>query len=79
MPFTTEEVADAVQNVQSRKAAGSDELLAEHLNEGGGTLWPIGIFDAVVDIEVVSDVLECDTVVPVYEGGGKDPLIATEV
>ena len=76
VPFTTKEVADVVKKLKSRKAAGPDGLAAEHLKEGGGvvTLWLTDILNAVVDLEVVPDVLKCGTVVPVYKDGGKDPL-----
>ena len=72
VPFTTKEVADAVKKLKSRKAAGPDGLAAEHLKEGGGVviLWLTDILNAVMDLEVVPDVLKCGMVVPVYKGGG---------
>ena len=37
-------------------------------------LWLTAVLNAMVDLEVVQDVLKNGVVLPVYRGGGKDPL-----
>ena len=76
VPFTAEEVARAVARLKGRKAPGPDGLMAEHLKGGGDAvvIWLLRILNAVVELEVVPDVLKEGFIVPVYKGGGKDPL-----
>ena len=56
--------------------SGPDGLTAEHVKEGGDvvTIWLMRLLNAVVELEVIPDALKCGVVVPVYKGGGKDPL-----
>ena len=74
--FTVEEVKSAVRRLKRRKAAGPDNLMAEHLLEGGENviLWLTSLLNAIVDLEVVPDSLKCGVVIPVYKDSGKDPL-----
>ena len=76
VPFTAEEVARAIARLKGRKAPGPDGLMAEHLKAGGEAMviWLLRILNAVVELEVVPDVLKQGLIVPVYKGGGKDPL-----
>ena len=37
-------------------------------------IWLRNILTAVVELEIVPDILKRGLVVPVYKGGGKDPL-----
>ena len=37
-------------------------------------LWLKGIMNAMVEMEKIPAVLKCGVVVPIYKGGGKDPL-----
>ena len=64
--------------LKNRKAAGPDGLMAEHLKLGGESvvIWLMNILNAVIELEVVPDVLKRGVVVPEYKGGGKDPLKA---
>ena len=78
VPFSAEEVSAALMRLNNRKAAGPDGLMAEHLKLGGESvvIWLMNILNAVIELEVVPDVLKRGVVVPVYKGGGKDPLKA---
>ena len=80
VPFIAEKVARAVARLKGRKAPGPDGLMAEHLKGGGDAMviWLLRILNAVVELEVVPDVLKEGFIVPVYKGGGKDPLRVTE-
>lgn len=68
-PFMVDEVTRAIARLKCRKTA-------EHLKAGGQTvvIWLWRLLNAVVELEVASDVLKRGLVVPVYKGGGKDPL-----
>ena len=50
--------------------------LAEHLKAGGEAvvIWLKNILNATVKLESVPTVLKRGVVVPVYKGGGKDPM-----
>ena len=76
VPFTVDEVMRAIMRLKGRKAPGPDGLMAEHLKAGGQAVvtWLWRILNAVVELEVVPDVLKRGLIVPVYKGGGKDPL-----
>ena len=67
----------AVSKLKHRKAPGLDGLMAEHLQVGGHctTVWLVNILNAGVELEAVSDVWKNGILVPVYKGGGKDPLL----
>ena len=75
-PFSVEEMKGAVAELKRRKAAGPDGVVAEHLIAGGDAmvLWLKGILNAVVEMEKIPTLLKCGVVVPVFKGGGKDPL-----
>ena len=74
--FTREEVAGAMRKLRLRKAAGPDGVIGEHLKWGGNMVqeWLLRVTNAVVDLEVVPSVLKSGILVPVYKGGGKDPM-----
>ena len=76
VPFTAEEVARAIARLKGRKAPGPDGLTAEQLKAGGEAvvIWLLRILNAVLELEVVPDVLKQGLIVPVYKGGGKDPF-----
>ena len=76
VPFNTEEVSRAVSKLKEKKAPGPDGLLAEHLKAGGEAMviWLMKILNATVELESLPEVLKRGVVVPVYKGGGKDPL-----
>ena len=76
VPFTTDEVSRAVAMLKKRKAPGPDGLMAEHLKAGGESvvIWLMKILNAIVELESMPEVLKRGVVVPVYKGGGKDPL-----
>ena len=76
IPFTTDEVSAAMKKLKRGKAPGPDNVMSEHLLEGGVAVikWLTRIFNAIVSLEALPDSLKCGTIVPVYKGGGKDPL-----
>ena len=76
VPFCADEVDAVLKKLKSGKAAGHDLLQAEHLKYGGPTLskWIEQICNAIKDLECIPDSLKIGIVVPVYKGGGKDPL-----
>ena len=76
VPFSSEEVSAAIEKLKNRKAARPDGLMVEHLKLGGESVvtWLTNILNAVVELEVVPDALKTGLVIPVYKGGGKDPL-----
>jgi len=75
-PFSAEEVSRAVIGMKGGKAPKPDGLMAEHLKAGGEAviIWLTRIFNAVVNLETIPEVLKRGVIVPVYKGGGKDPL-----
>lgn len=62
--------------LKKRKASWPDGLLAKHLMTGGEAvnIWLRNILNAVVDLEVIPEVLKRGFVVPMYKAVGKDPL-----
>ena len=76
VPFSMDEVEGAVKKLKKRKVPGHDNLLAEHLIEGGPCVitWLTGIMNAIIDHEYIPESFKCDLVVPIYKGAGKDPL-----
>ena len=72
IPFSVDEVEHATRRLKKRKTPGPDNLLAEHLLEGGDIIvaWMTGILNAVVDLECVPDVA---IITPVYKGEEKEP------
>ena len=76
VPFTVEEVEKAIIRLKRRKAPGPDNLMAEHLIEGGQSVVVCltNILNAIIDLEAIPDSFKSGLVVPVYKGSGKDPL-----
>ena len=61
--------------------AGLDGLVAEHLKYAGESMviWLRNIMNALRELEMIPDFLKKGVVVPVYKGGGKDPLLINTV
>ena len=76
VPFSAEEVAGAVRKLKGKKAPGQDGLMAEHLKAGGGAvvIWLTRTLNVIIELEVIPDALKRGIIVPVYKGGGRDPL-----
>ena len=74
--FSTEEVISAVTKMKIKKSAGEDGLTAEHLKYGGNCIivWLAEILNAIVDSEQIPVCLKLGITIPIYKGGGKDPL-----
>ena len=73
VPFSLEEVEHAVNK---KKSAGPDDLMAEHLKYGGQSIimWLTGILNSIIDVEQVPACFKPGVSIPIYKGGGKDPL-----
>ena len=76
VPFCSDEVEGVLKRLKSGKSAGHDMLQSEHLKYGGTALqiWIQQICNAIIDSESVPDCLKVGIVIPIYKGGGKDPL-----
>ena len=76
VPFCAAEVDAILRKLKPGKSAGHDMLQAEHLKYGGPILheWIRQICNSIIDLEHVPDSLKMGIVIPVYKGGGKDPL-----
>ena len=76
VPFSTEEVGHTVHKMKLKKSAGPDNLTAEHLKFGGQSIiiWLTEILNSIVDVEQIPTCLKLGITIPVYKGGGKDPL-----
>ena len=66
----TVEVEKAIKRLKSRKAPGSDNLLAEHLIEGGQSV----VICLTNILNAIPGSFKSSLVVPVYKCSGKDPL-----
>lgn len=76
VPFSTEEVEHTVNKLKLKKSAGPDNLTAEHLKLGGQAIitWLTEILNSIIEVEQISLCLKLGITIPVYKGGGKDPL-----
>ena len=76
VPFSTEEVEHTVNKMKLKKSAGPDNITAEHLKFGGQAIitWLTEILKSIVDVEQIPSCLKLGITIPVYKGGGKDPL-----
>ena len=74
VPSTVDKVEKAIKQLKRRKAPGPDNLMAEHLIEGGQSvvICLTNILNTITDLEAIPD--SSGLVVPVYKGSGKDPL-----
>ena len=66
VPFSAVDLSGAVNRLKSRKVPGSDCLMAENLKAGGDVVitWLMKILNAVMDLEVVHEVLKSGVIVP---------------
>ena len=66
-------------NLKSKKVAGPDVIVAEHLKWGGETLrlWLLGVINSIVEMEEIPPMFKSGLLSPVYKGGGKDPFLTT--
>ena len=71
-----EEIDAVLRKLKFSRSAGHDMLQAEHLKYGGPILrrWIEQICNSIADLESVPDSLKTGIIIPVYKGGGKDPL-----
>ena len=65
-----------MNKIKVNKSAGPDNLMAEHVKYGGKLIitWLTEILNATVGAEQIPSCLKRGITVPVYKGGGKDPL-----
>ncbi len=75
--FTIEEISTAIRKLKSGKAAGPDNLTAEHLKHGGLTeqKWLLKIFNRILSLKEIPPCLKQGIITPVYKRKGKDPLL----
>ncbi len=75
--FTIEEISTAIRKLKSGKAAGPDNLTAEHLKHGGLTIqkWLLKIFNRILSLEEIPPCLKQGIITPAYKRKGKDPLL----
>ena len=59
-----------------KKSAGPDDPMAEHLKYGGRSIitWLTGVLNSIIDVEQIPPCLKRGITIPIYKGGGKDPL-----
>ena len=79
VPFTEEEVECILQKkMKLKKASGPDDLTTEHLRYGGQVIvvWLMEILNAIIELEQIPATLKQGITIPVYKGGGEDPLDA---
>ena len=69
-------VCAAVAGLKTQKAAGPNGVMAEDFKAGGEIVeaWLLHILNAVMDLEAIPSILKRGVVMPVYKGGGKNPL-----
>ena len=65
-----------LKRLKKKKSSGPDDLLAEHIMQGGHcvVIYLTRIFNAIIDLEIIPASFKCGLVVPVYKGSVKDPL-----
>ena len=65
-----------MNKMKGNKSTGPDNVMAEHVKYGGILIitWLTEILNATVDAEQIPSCLKRGITVPVYKGGGKDPL-----
>ena len=75
IPFSETEVRGAVAKLKEGKAVGPDGLQGEHWMFGGNAVvvWLNGMLNAIIELEVVPEVLKTGIVVPVLKEMGKIP------
>ena len=75
-PFSTDEVALAINRMKLKKSPGPDNLTSEHFRFSGYSVvtWLTEVLNFVVELEQLPSSLKSGITIPVYKGGGKDPL-----
>ena len=75
-PFSTDEVTLAINRMKLKKSPGPDNLTSEHFRFSGHSVvtWLTEVLNFVVKLEQVPSSLKSGITIPVYKGGGKDPL-----
>ena len=74
--ITTEEIQGAIKLLK-KKACGPDNVFPEHIIYGGNylELWLKKIFNEIITLECIPSSLKESTIVPIYKGKGRDPLL----
>ena len=69
-------VQHAVSKLKLKKSAGPDNLTTEHLHYAGQPIiiWLTGILNLIIELELIPPSLKQGITIPVFKGGGKDPL-----
>ena len=76
-PFLPEEVVAAINHLKRSSSAGPDSLSPQHLIYAGPLLksWLCKVFNAIANLEVIPSQFKEGTIIPIYKGKGKDPLL----
>ena len=76
--ITTEEIKRVVKLLKKGKACGPDNILPEHIIYGGDWLdiWLKKVFNEIIHLERMPSSFKDTTIVPIYKGKGRDPLLA---
>ena len=76
-PFLPEVVVAAINHLKRSSSAGPDSLSPQHLIYAGPLLksWLCKVFNAITNLEVIPSHFKEGTIVPIYKGKGKDPLL----
>ena len=74
----TEEIEGIIKHLKKGKACGPDNILPEHVIYGGDflNLWLKKVFNEITRLERIPPSLKETVIVPVYNGKGRDPLLA---
>ena len=69
-----QEISTAIQKLKSGKAAGPDNITAEHIKYGGHIVikW---LYNRILSLEEIPSCLKLGTITPIYKSKGKDPLL----
>ena len=72
-----DEISIAMKRIKRGKSPGPDNLMAEHLLEGGEAVvkWQMHILNAIFNLEAIPNSLKCGMTVPAYKGSGRYPLL----
>ena len=74
--ITAEDVNAVVLSLPRCKASGPDQVSVEHLINAPASVFQAlaSLFNGILKYHVVPSSFTCSTVIPIFKGGGKDPV-----